>query len=215
MTYLQIINAVLRRLREDEVTQWDQTEYSQMVGDFVNDAKRIVEGRWQWSGNRQIITVTTSNGVDEYSLTGFGQDGTVLSAYNDTSNWMLRKRPQAWMDEQDNSNGVSNASPSAYCFRGVDSSDDSKIQVWPVPDGVYTLNFNVSVYQADLAANDTALNIPALPVIHLAVAMLAEEKGEAQGTTSARYFEMADRFLADAIINDANKNPEELQWVEV
>ena len=41
--YLTIVNEVLRRLREDEVSAVANTAYSKMVGDFVNDAKRIVE----------------------------------------------------------------------------------------------------------------------------------------------------------------------------
>lgn len=34
-TYLNIVNEVLRRLREDEVTSVAQNTYSKMVGDFV------------------------------------------------------------------------------------------------------------------------------------------------------------------------------------
>ena len=43
MTYLQLVNSVLRRLREDEVTTVGQTSYSKLIGEFVNDAKRTVE----------------------------------------------------------------------------------------------------------------------------------------------------------------------------
>lgn len=39
-TYLTIVNHVLRRMREDEITNIADTTYSKMVGDFVNDAKR-------------------------------------------------------------------------------------------------------------------------------------------------------------------------------
>ena len=40
MTYLDIVNNVLRRLREDTVSDITETPYSTMVGDFVNDAKK-------------------------------------------------------------------------------------------------------------------------------------------------------------------------------
>ena len=43
MTYLDIVNNVLRRLREDTVTTVTNDTYSTMVGDFVNDAKQIVK----------------------------------------------------------------------------------------------------------------------------------------------------------------------------
>lgn len=216
MTYLELINGVLRRLREREVTSADQTTYSTMVGDYVNDAKRLVEGRWNWSSNRSTIPVTTADGTDVYALPGFGQDGRLLTAYNSTSKWHLSKKPQAWFDRQDNlATPVSSTAPVSYCFRGVDSNKDSQVQLWPVPDGVYTLNFEVFSYQGDLASNATEIQIPALPVLHLAVAMLAEEKGEAMGLSSARYFEMADKFLGDAIAIDAAKNSEELQWISI
>jgi len=46
MTYLDVVNNVLRRMREEEVNSVSDTTYSKMVGDFVNDAKRIVENAW-------------------------------------------------------------------------------------------------------------------------------------------------------------------------
>ena len=48
-TYLTIVNEVLRRLREDEVSAVTQNTYSKMVGDFVNDAKQLVEDAHEWS----------------------------------------------------------------------------------------------------------------------------------------------------------------------
>ena len=43
MTYLQLVNRVLRKLREDEVTIVNENDYSKLVGDFVNDAVKCVE----------------------------------------------------------------------------------------------------------------------------------------------------------------------------
>ena len=42
MTYLNLVNNVLRRMREEEVASVSSNTYSKMVGDFVNDAKRAV-----------------------------------------------------------------------------------------------------------------------------------------------------------------------------
>ena len=68
--YLTLVNSVLRRLREDEVSAVANTTYSKMVGDFVNDAKRQVENSHDWSALRTTVVVTTSSGTSEYSLTG-------------------------------------------------------------------------------------------------------------------------------------------------
>ena len=58
MTYLNIVNNVLRRLREDTVTTISANTYSAMVGDFINDAKQLVENAWDWS-NRLLMTTRT------------------------------------------------------------------------------------------------------------------------------------------------------------
>jgi hypothetical protein len=48
-----------------------------------------------------------------------------------------------------------------------------------------------------------------MPIIHNAVALLARERGETGGTTTQDYFIIADKYLSDAIAQDAYKNPEE------
>jgi hypothetical protein len=44
-TRLQLVNAVLRRLREPEVDSVDENSYSKLIGDIVNDAKKLVEAQ--------------------------------------------------------------------------------------------------------------------------------------------------------------------------
>ena len=215
MTYLEIVNEVLRRLRETTVTTYNQTTYSTMVGDFVNDAKNQVEQAWDWSCDRSILTVPTVASTQDYTLTGFGQDGKILSSYNDTQNSPLHPKSQAWMDHQNYTANSTSGSPCWYCFRGEDASQDAKIQVWPIPDGVYSLKFNCSIPQGELSNGETTIKIPWRPVVLLAVAMLAEEKGETGGASSARYFEMADKALADAIAYDAQRHPAEAIWYEI
>jgi len=56
------------------------------------------------------------------------------------------------------------------------------------------------------------LLIPAMPVIHLAVALAARERGETGGTSTPEYFAMADAYLSDAIALDAQKHPYETDW---
>ena len=53
-----------------------------MVGDFVNDAKELVETAWDWSALRSTLTITTAD--DYYSLTGSGDKGKVFRIINDT-----------------------------------------------------------------------------------------------------------------------------------
>ena len=54
------MNSVLRRLREEETTSVTSTTYNKMVGDFINDAKRLVEEATDWSALRSTIIVPTA-----------------------------------------------------------------------------------------------------------------------------------------------------------
>jgi hypothetical protein len=214
MTYLQIVNGVLRRLREDSVAGVQATTYSKMVGDFVNDAKHLIEGTWDWGANRQDVTVTTVASTLLYSLTGVGQDPEVHKAWNTTNLAALKQMTPGYYKNLSNTLVIPEGRPEAWSFAGPDSSDDTQINIYPTPDAVYSLTFWVSAYQADLSADGDVLNIPSLPVILQTVAMLAEEKGETGGYTSARYFEMADKALSDAIAYDAAHYSVETEWTE-
>ena len=60
MTYLNIMNSVLRRLREEEVNSVSESTYSKMAGDFINDAKTMVEQAADWSALHETITISTT-----------------------------------------------------------------------------------------------------------------------------------------------------------
>ena len=94
MTYLDLVNNVLRRLREDTVTTVSANTYSAMVGDFINDAKQLVENAWDWSNLRSTLTITTAADDYTYSLTGYQDQGKILNIINDTSNIVMEYRPQ-------------------------------------------------------------------------------------------------------------------------
>lgn len=212
MTYLNLVNNVLRRIREDEVVSVNDTTYSKMAGDFVNDAKQIVENAWDWSALYSTITVSAVNATDTYSLTGSQSDIKIFQAYNDTSNTYLEYRPKVWFDEQNELNTPVSGSPNYYTLVGVDGSGDSTVQVYPIPDGSYSLKFKATKRNVRLSADGDNLAIPEYPVIHLAVALLARERGETGGTSAAEYFAIADKFLSDAIALDAQKAPETTVW---
>jgi hypothetical protein len=212
MTYLEIVNNVLRRIREDEVISVADTIYSKMVGDFVNDAKQLVEDAWDWSALYSNITVAAVNATDTYTLTGSQSDIKIFHAYNDTSNAFLEYRPKIWFDEQNALGTPVSGSPEYYTLVGVDGSGDTTVQVYPIPDASYTLNFKATKRNSALSNDADNLSIPASPVIHLAVALLARERGETGGTSTAEYFAIADKFLSDAIALDAQKTPETTVW---
>ena len=211
MTYLQLVNSVLRRLREDEVTSVSQTTYSKLIGDFVNDAKALVEVAWPWNNLRTEIVVGTTASTFQYTLTGAGTVPQVINAINEESNTFMYYKTPSWFDNQFKNNTPSEGSPEFFTFRGL-NGDDSLIDVYPIPDASYTLLFNVVVGLEPLVNNSDALLIPAQPVVQTAYAMALRERGETGGQSGAEQFVVADTFLADAIAMDASKNPEQLVW---
>jgi len=212
MTYLDLMNNVLRRIRENEVSNVQDTTYSKMVGDFINDAKRLVEDAWDWSALRTTLSVDTVADTFSYILVGSANRGKILHAYNDTDDWNLEYQTPLWFDQKYMLDTPQSGSPRYYVFNGVDANGDTQIEVYPKPDAAYTLRFNVIQRQGDLTSNTDELSVPAMPVIHMAVALLARERGETGGTSAQEYFGIADRYLSDAIALDAQKHPEEVIW---
>jgi len=213
MTYLNIMNNVLRRLREEEVNSVNDSTYSKMAGDFINDAKTIVEQAADWSALRETIIKTTEAqaGSEELTLTGSGDDVKVLSVINDTQNCFMEYQTKDWFNDRRYVSTETSGAPKYYTFNGIASaSGDTKVLVSPKPDGAYDLRFDVIKRQVDLSLDGDELLIPEKPVIHLAVALLARERGETGGTSTAEYFSIADRYLSDAIAIDAAKHPEEM-----
>ena len=210
MTYLNIMNNVLRRLREDEVTTVTASTYSKMAGDFINDAKVIVEEAADWSALRTTISITTVDNDNQYSLTGCGDNVKVMSAMNDSENCFLSYQTKDWFNEQLYLNNVAEGAPKYYTFDGLDSNGDTQVLVSPRPTAAQTLRFDVIKRQAELTTDTDNLLVPEKPVIHLAVALLARERGETGGTSTAEYFAIADKYLSDAIAIDAAKHPEEM-----
>jgi hypothetical protein len=215
MTYLQLVNSVLRRLRETEVDTVAETSYSALVGDFVNDAKQIVEDSHSWSALRTAIEFDTVDGTSTYALIGSGQDVEVREAMNVTSKLRLRSRNRTYMNNYYKIGEPASGAPSEFAFSGADSNGDITVQVYPQPNGIYELYFDSFVRQPDLAADATRLKVPHNPVLQLALGMALRERGETGGQSAVEQFAIADSVLSDAIAFDANKYGEDTTYVAV
>ena len=215
MTYLQIINAVLRRLRETEVTDVNETDYSKLIGEYVNSVKKEVEAAWDWNALRTTLTLNTEDGVFNYTLLGSGSRFRVSDVVNDTSNYMLQQKGSAWMNRRFLTVDTQRSTPSFYSFNGVDSNLDSAVDLYPVPDGVYTLRFNVTIPQDDLADNTDILQIPSEPVIQGTLARAISERGEDGGRLSNDQYILYRSAMADEIAIEAGRFSDETVWYPV
>jgi hypothetical protein len=212
MTYLNLVNNVMKRLREAEVTTVAQNTYSAMIGEFVNDAKEFVEDAWDWSALRTTIVVSTTADDYSYSLTDSGIKDKLLDAVNDTSNLRMIQDSKARFNERQYISTVPTGAPLYFTFTGVDGNDDRTIDVYPTPNGVYSLRFDMVVREDKLSNDSTDSVLPPSPIIHLAVAMAVRERGETGGTSTQEYFAIANNSLSDAIALDAGHFPHETEW---
>jgi hypothetical protein len=215
MTYLQLVNKVLTRLRENTVDTVNQTTYSALIGEFVNDAKRLVEDAWDWSALRTTLTVTTTDDIFNYVLTGSGNRAKILDVINDTSNFFIHYKDQHWFNKAFLVDEPASGSPRYYTFNGVDANGDTAVDISPIPDGVYTLRFNAVLRTPELEADTDEVTIPTLPVIHMALALASRERGETGGQSSGELLLLAQQMLSDAIALDAIKHPEETIYAVV
>lgn len=212
MTYLNLVNNALKRLREAEVTTVTQNTYSAMIGEFVNDAKEFVEDAWDWSGLRKTVVVTTTADDYTYTLTDSGIKDKLLDAINDTNNLRMVQDSRGRFNERQFISEVATGSPLYFVFSGVDANDDRTIEVYPTPNGVYSLRFDLVSREPKLEADAATCILPPSPIIHLAVAMAVRERGETGGTSTQEYFAIANTSLSDAIALDAGHFPHETEW---
>jgi hypothetical protein len=212
MNYIQLVNSVLRRLRETEVSSVNDNAYSKLIGDFVNDAKRNVEDAYNWNSLSDTLTAVTAVDIFNYVLVGSGQRFRVIDVLNDSSDVIVRNASTRWMNQQFLLNPTQKGTPQYYNFNGTDSAGDTQVDLFPVPNGVYNIRFNVILPQPLLEADADNLLVPYEPVIFLAYAKALAERGEDGGLMSSEAYGLYKTSLADAIALEAGRYFEEETW---
>lgn len=210
MNYLQIVNSVLRRLRENEVSSVQETPYSKLIGDLVNVVKREVEDSWDWGALRTTLTATTTNNLFNYVLVGSTTRIKVLDVINDSDNIIMRQKSTRWFDRQFLTIGIQKGTPIYYNFNGVDTNGDSQIDLFPIPDAAYSIRVNCVIPQDDLVNNaDTPLVSDKL-LIEGTLSRAISERGDDGG-----YVEQEQRYrnmLADYIAVESGQRMDEITW---
>ena len=212
LTYLQLVNSVLRRLRENEVSSVQDNAYSKLIGEFVNDAKRICEDAYNWNALSETLTADTVESLFNYSLVGSGQRFRLIDVIDDTSNAMLELQTTAQMNKLFLIQTAQQGAPKYFNFNGVDANGDTQVDLYPIPDGVYNLRFNIIKPQVPLSADGDKLLIPSEPVIFGAVARAMAERGEDGGIGSNDMYAISKQSLNDAIALESGRYLEEGEW---
>jgi len=148
-TYLELVNDVLVRLRENEVTSVNDTAYSKLISKFVNDGKRQVEDAYNWNALSETLTVSTTANLFNYVMTNAGIRFRVFDVINDTSDWFMDNASTSDMNNKFLNQTPELGSPRYYNFNGVDSNGDT--QVDRGEDGGLSSSEAYALYQTSLA----------------------------------------------------------------
>jgi len=219
MTYRELINQVLIRLREDIIlTDWSGninesttiSDYQKVIGSMVNDAKRSVENYHDWLVLRETVNISTVNGTKNYSLSS-GQEFKVVDAINNTTGTQLVQVSRAYLNRTKYPTDPT-GEPHYYGFNGADASNNLKIDLSPIPDASETISFDIIKAQDDLQTSTTVIKVPTKPVVLGAWARAIAERGEDGGTQSSIAAEESSQALKQAIMLDSGNTQYESDW---
>lgn len=212
MTYLNLVNSVLRRLREDEVTTVAESDYSKLIGDFVNDAIKNVESAFNWSVLRTTEDITTADGTSVYALSGFGSTSQIDDVIDDTNNRVLMQQTYRWMREQTLTVPVPTGEPVYYAIADVDANGDAQLRFYPTPNDVFSIKVYGTKRNIVLSDDADSTLLPSQPIIQFAFAYALRERGETGGQSAAEQLIFAQEDLRNAVALDAGLHADELVW---
>jgi hypothetical protein len=211
-TYLETVNDVLIRLRENEVTAVTDSAYSKLISKYVVDAQRQVEDSYNWNALTNTLTMVTVPTLFNAVLVGAGVRFRLIDVIDDTNNKVLQYRSSKEMNDLFLNQSQLLGPPEYFNFNGVSPEGDTQVDLYPIPDGAYTIRFNIIQPQDPLQFDADKLLVPAEPVIFLAYAKALAERGEDGGMASSEAYQLYQTSLADHISNESNLFQEEFIW---
>lgn len=215
MSFRTTLNKVLVRLREDTISSdWSGAindsaavdDYQKLIGEFVNEAKQIVEDSWNWGALRTIISLNTTSGTSQYTITGVNNRSRILQVIDSTNNVNLTQTSDNYFYRVTHTGSSSNGIPSYYRL------NNNTIDFWNTPGGTYAIKIHAVDAPDDLTnAADTILVQENLIVLG-AYALALSERGEDGGTPSDQAMLRFKTALTDAISQDSQRTVDETTW---
>lgn len=212
-TYLDLVNSVIARMRENPVTSVSATAYSRLVGVFINQAKDEIEESWDWSVLRETVRLTTLPGEWLYTATDAGPDSRVLNVYNNSEDYEIFPEARDRMTQLLTANNVESGQPFKYDinFSGPESM---QFNFWPIPDGVWEINIDMVIPSPALSSDTDQLYLPARLVRQRAYVLAQEERGDIGQAALEREDRNFQKSLTQAITTDLRKHPFE-EYAEI
>jgi len=225
-TYLQLVNKVLVNLRQATVGDLSAA-YTQLVGEFVNQAKETVEDSWRWrilasevqvttvaqqinyyldlAANSPAATLVSGNWPDERSYL-LKDDADNYQAFDITqaSSLVVYQLSHVVREEQVLSGYLAAARTTNIPYTFTYTTEGGRPQVFlldPPPVG-RVLAFRFCVPQPEFTTGAETLLVPWRPIVSLATGLAMQERGEELGESADLYFTRYNSELLRAQEND-------------
>lgn len=224
-TYLQVVNNVLLNLRENQVTDLSAS-YSQLIGEFVNQAKEKVEAAWRWRQLSSTITFTTVLNQTQYLLTSTAtptvtsntgnfptgtaeiltdQEGNqqVFDATTASSGGLIRLRRESRERELALNIFLANQAPvQPNGFSYSYENGQPFFYLVGAPYGGRNMMIRMKVPQQAFSIGTEVFLTPVRPIISYATFLAMEERGEELSEKSSLYLDRHNQELERDIERD-------------
>lgn len=209
MTLLQLVNRVLRRLREDEVTDFT-ADYTTLIVDFLAEVHAEVLDEHDWSSMDYDVQVAAVASQEEYDLSATIADGggvtngytpttakslvrqvegtPVAYWYDSVSATQSTKIPQVswekYVDLYKSDTSQEAIQPTVFALR--QDGDGFRLALWPTPDastGIFEIRFHTpeAVISSESSTVSTTVLAPERPLVLGALYLALNERGEELG----------------------------------
>lgn len=217
LTYLQVVNRVLARLRENAVATYTETTYSTLIGALVNQVKSEIEDAYYWNALRDTYTITTTVSTTSYAFTGAGAKAVVLEGWNTTWQTPLERGTNAQFNEwYYGTTSIQTGPVTNFIPAGLSALYDLKVDVWPAPEATaQTLKFSIYAPQADLSSDADVPLVPQTVLIEETIARALNERGD---DSAPKPQQPGDTFLLRELLQsyvarEAGHDDEEMDWI--
>ena len=153
--------------------------------------------------------------VFNYVLTSSGQRFRVMDVVHAEQDYFLEPKTSSQMNQLLLNGTPQKGQPTYYNFNGVDVNGDTQVDLYPIPDGIQNIYFNLYKPQPQLTDASTTIFVPSEPVVKYAYAMAVAERGEDGGISSQEATALAATSLSDHIAMAESRQNDQYIWTSV
>lgn len=203
-TFIDVVNQVLIKLRESQVSSTTESDYSTLIAGFVNDTAEEMHDKHEWDVYETTISFTQTGSAEVYTLTGSWERTIIRDLFNDTDDYTLTKAPNKFIVKQ-KLYTVSSGQIAWWKEAGITTAGERQVEIYP--DDGQTRTIVCEVYNPDqrYSTDSDQIKLPTMPLIYGTWARAIQERGEDAGQPGVDVAQQYRSMLSDAITRDWDK----------